>query len=153
MYTGHRPILWEFPTHLSCSCTLLLYHVFFYLIIFFSFIWRNSYKEIAKSMMPVIFNWSVVDLQCYVNFCYTTKYSAKHTHTHILFFIFFSLWFIPGHWILFLVLHSRTLLSIHSIHNTLLLLTPNSRFIPSLPSLLATTSLFSMSKSLLLLGR
>ena len=138
MYTGHRPFLWEFPTHISCSCTLLFYHVFFYLIIFFSFIWRNSYKEITKSLMPILFNWSVVDLQWYVNFCYTTKW-LSYTHTYIYIYIFFFyilfIMVIPGHWILFLVLYSRALLSIHSIRNSLLLLAPSSHFIlPHPPS-------------------
>ena len=54
----------------------------------------------------------------------------------------FPLWFVTGYGIQFPVLYSRTLLFIHSIYNSLHLLTPNSQSIPFNPSPLATTSLF-----------
>ena len=58
---------------------------------------------------------------------------------------FFSLLFIIGYWVEFLVLYSRTLLFIHSIYSSLCLLTPNFQSIPPPPhSPLATTSLQSM---------
>jgi len=46
----------------------------------------------------------------------------------LLFVLYFSypLWFITGYWIYFPVLYSRTLLFIHSIYNSLYLLTPKS---------------------------
>ena len=57
-------------------------------------------------------------------------------------------------WCSFHVLHSRTLLSIHSKCDSLQLLTPNPQSIPlPLLSLLPTVSLFSMSVSLFLFYR
>ena len=50
-------------------------------------------------------------------------------------------------------LYSRTSLLIHSKCHSLHLVTPNSQSIPLLPSLLATTSLFSTSMSLFLFCR
>ena len=57
-----------------------------------------------------------------------------YIYTHILFSYSFLLWFITGYWILFPVLHSRTLF-IHSIYNNLCLLIPNSQSIPTHPQL------------------
>ena len=77
-----------------------------------------------------LFYWSIVDLQC-VNFCCTTKwFSYIYIYT---FSYSFPLSFVTGYWILFPVLYSKTLLFIHSIYNSLHLLTPNSQFIPSPP--------------------
>ena len=63
----------------------------------------------------------------------------------------FPLWFIPGYWIQFPVLCSRTILFIHPIYikKSLHLLIPNCYSFPP-PALLATTSLFFMSVSLFL---
>ena len=64
------------------------------------------------------------------------------------------LWFITGYWIEFSVLYSRTLLFVYSLSNSLCLLIPNSQPIPPLcPSLLAITSLFSMSVNQFLFHR
>ena len=46
-------------------------------------------------------------------------------HTHTFFLVLFSVMFISGHWVQFPVLYSRTLLFIHSIYNSLHLLSPN----------------------------
>ena len=84
-----------------------------------------------------IFYWSIVDLQCCVNFyCKAVTqlyicvciyiYIYIYTHTHIFFFIFFPLCYITGYWIYFPVLYSRTLLFIYSTCNSSHLLTPNS---------------------------
>ena len=64
------------------------------------------------------FYWSIVDLQHCVNFCCTAKW-LSYTYIHILFLYSFPLRLIPGCWILFPMLFSRTLLFIHPICNTL----------------------------------
>ena len=62
------------------------------------------------------FYWSIVYLQCCVNFFYT----AKLIQLYIYICIYpFPLWFITVYWILFPVLYSRTLLFIHPIYNSL----------------------------------
>ena len=73
------------------------------------------------------FYWSIVDLQCYVNF------SCKVIQLHIYVYSFsysFPLWFITGYWIQFPVLYSRTLLFTHPIYNSLHLLITNSQSFP-----------------------
>ena len=73
-------------------------------------------------------------------------------HLYIFSFLYyFPSWSIPGDWIYFLVLYSKTSLLIHSKYNSLHLLTPNSQSIPlPLPFPLETTSLFFMSVSVFL---
>ena len=73
--------------------------------------------------------WSIVQLQCCVNFC-TAKWLS---YIYILFSYSFPLWFITGYWIQFPVLYRRTLLSIHPIYSSLYLLIPNSQPIPPPP--------------------
>lgn len=68
--------------------------------------------------------WSMVDLQHYANFCWTSKW-LSYIHIHS-FSNYLPLWFIRGYCLWFLVLHSRALLSIHSIRNSLHLLTTDS---------------------------
>ena len=83
--------------------------------------------------------------------------SAVHQSDSVYIYTFpysLPLWFITGYWIWFPVLYSRTSLFIHSLYNSLHLLTPNSHSIPPPPpSPLAITSLFSMSVSLFLFYR
>ena len=80
--------------------------------------------------------------------------SVIHVYIHFLKKYSFPLWFIIGYWTQFLVLYSRTLLFLHCIYNRLHLLIPTSHSIPPPnPSLLATTSLFSVSLSLFLFPR
>ena len=70
-----------------------------------------------------------------LEFCCTAKWFS-YKYTHILHFKnSFPLWFIPGDWIEFPVLYSRTLLFIHPRYNSLHLLIPNSQSI--LPLLLS----------------
>ena len=112
-----------------------------------------------------LINWSIVDLQCCVNFFSTVVqqsdsvhryiYIYTHIHTHIYMYISFScsfpLWFITGYWIQFPVLHSRTLLFISPKYTSFHLLIPSSNpSFPHLTSPLATRSLLSMSLRLFL---
>ena len=79
--------------------------------------------------------------------------SVKHICT-FLFKVFLSIMVYHKISKLFSVLHSRTLLLIPSMCNSLGLLTPTSHSIPLLtPSPLVTTSLFSSSRSLFLFCR
>ena len=104
-------------------------------------------------LFPINFYWSMVDLQCCVNFCCTELWFIYiYTHTHS--FLIFSI--MAYHKIEYssLCYTVRTLLFIHSICNSLHLLTPVSHSIPPpKPSLLASTSLFSMSVILFLFHR
>ena len=70
------------------------------------------------------FNWSMVDVQCCVNFCSTAKWFS-YIDVHY-FQYSFPLSFIIGYWIWFPVLCGRTLLFIQSIYKSLHLLAPNS---------------------------
>ena len=67
--------------------------------------------------------------------CQSLLYSkVSQLHTYILFLIYsFPSWFIPGCWIQFPVLYSRTLLFTHRICNSVYLLIPNSQSIPPSP--------------------
>ena len=82
----------------------------------------------------VFLNWSTVDLHCCAHLCHTAKW-LSFTHIYILFKYSFPLWLIPGDWIQFPVLHSRTLPFIHSKCNSLHLPTPNSHSITLPPCL------------------
>ena len=68
-------------------------------------------------------NWSIADLQCWVNYWYTAK---QFSYTHIHTFIFFSIMVYHKIWRWSSALYSRTLLLIHSIYKWLRLLTPAS---------------------------
>ena len=79
------------------------------------------------------FYWSIINLQCF-NFSYRAKW-LNYSYVCI-FLVFFSIMVYPGYWIWLHVLYSMTFLFIHSIYNSLYLLTPNfqSTFLqPSLP--------------------
>ena len=79
------------------------------------------------------------------------QHSDSVIHIYTFFFIFFSIMVYPRILNIVPCATSRTLLFIHSMCNSLHLLTPNSQSIPPPhPSPLATTSLFSMSVSLTL---
>ena len=106
-------------------------------------------KSLSSKWLFYCFHLSIVDLQCCVNFCSTAKWlSYTYIYTYS-----FLLWFITGYWTQFPVLYNRTLLFIHPIYNNLHLLISNSQlFPPPTPSCLASTSLFSMSESVSVLG-
>ena len=91
--------------------------------------WINFYLDCPFVFFFNLFYWSIVDLQCCANFCCTAEWFS-YTCTYILFHILFPLWLTLGYRIQFPVLYSRTLLFIHSIYNSLHLLTPNSQSIP-----------------------
>ena len=74
------------------------------------------------------FNWSIVDLQCCASFwCTAEWFSYIYSFSYS-----FPLWFITGHWIQFLVLHSRTL-SIHLAYISLHVLIPNMLYYKQCP--------------------
>ena len=113
-------------------------------------------------------NWSIVYFQCCIISGIQQSdadiYIYIHTHTYTLLKIFFQythsfknsfiVCFITGYWMWFPMLHNRTLLFIHSMYNSLYLLTPNSQSSPPPPpSPLAATSVSFMSVSLLLFSR
>ena len=79
----------------------------------------------------------------------TVQQSDSVIHIYTFFLLFFSVMVYPR------ILNRVPLLSIHSLYNSLHLLTPNSHSIPPPPPppTLATTSLFSMSVSRFLLPR
>ena len=94
-------------------------------------------SDIMIIFIVYFFLWSIVDLQCFINF-YCAAKQLSYTHICILFFFFFldyfPLCFIPGYWIYFFVLYSRTLLFIHSLYSFFLLIL-NSQSIPLSPAL------------------
>ena len=87
-----------------------------------------------------IFNWSIFDLQCSANFCFTAKWFSYKIY--MLFFILFSIMLITGYWIQYPVLYVRALF-IHSKCNRLYLPTPVSQPI-HLPHLLPLPKVFSL---------
>ena len=62
--------------------------------------WQADSQPLHHQGSPFFdfFYWSLVDLQCCINFCCTAKWFS-YTHIHILFYVFFPLWFISGYWI------------------------------------------------------
>ena len=73
----------------------------------------------------LFFNWSLVNLQCYVSLKCTAEWFS-YTHIYILFQIFFSIICITRYWILFTVLYSKTLLLTYFIYSSVYMLIPNS---------------------------
>ena len=94
---------------------------------------RQSLNHWTTREVPVcfcLFNWSIVDLQCCVNFYCTAKwFSYVHSFSYA-----FPSWFITDYWIQFPVLCSRTLWFIHSIYNSLHLLIPDSQSFSPTPN-------------------
>ena len=90
---------------------------------------QHSHNQVRKTEVQTsyfLFFKSIVDLQCFFNFCYTAK-SSNHTQ--------------------FSVLYRRVTLSIHAKYNTLHPKTPNCPSIPLPPpfSPLGTSSLGSLA--------
>ena len=105
---------------------------------FFAWYWTNYFISIF---------WSVVDLQCCVNFCYTAKWFG-YTHIYT-FFIFFSIMVYPRILNIVPMLYIRTLLFFHSIRNSLHPPNPHLRCIPLPPRLLLSNhkSILHVSES------
>ena len=89
---------------------------------------RNSWAYYFSNL----FDWSIVDLQCCINF-YTTQWSDSVVHLYSYSLSYsFSLWSIAGYWLELPRLCSRTLLFLHSFCNSFHLLISNSH--SSLPN-------------------
>ena len=99
-------------------------------------------KDIIRSIIHYIsqhpcFFVSLIKYSWFIAVCSFLVYSKvihTHTQTHIYMSSFsysFPLWFITWYWIYFTGLYSRTLLFMYFIYNSLYLLIPNSKFIPS----------------------
>ena len=105
------PLLQSFLTNYSSN----IHHILFFLLIF-----KSKYR------FKILYQFLLYSKVIWLFYIYVCVYT---------FFLYsFPLWFISGYWILFPVLYSRTLMFIHSICNSLHLLTPNSPSIPP-PSL------------------
>ena len=59
--------------------------------------------------------WFTVLYQFLLYSSHSDMHIYRYTHTHILFLYYFLSWPIPGDWVKFPVLYSRTLLLIHSV--------------------------------------
>ena len=135
---------WDFPgksTGVGCYCLLLAWGKL-------GLNWRipssphictigyDQSDQAALFFLLVLFYWCKVNLQCFVNFCYTTKW---FNYICTFFFIFFSIMVYPRILNIAPCVYSRALLFIHPLYNSLYLLTTNSN--PSLPHpSLATTN-------------
>ena len=109
----------------------------------------------SPSISLLFLNWSILDLQCCVNFfCTANQFSYTHTHTYV-YICSFPLWFNLSQ----ASEYNSLCWTVGpcpyiSICNNLHLLTPNSHSIPPpLPAPLVTTGRFSVSVSLFLLCR
>ena len=116
--------VWYLP-HLSiCLC-----------IVFLPLLECKHYESRIKNFFPLFiilslvsshfiylknFNWTIVELQCCVNYCCTVKW-LSYTHIYILFHIFFQ-YGLSQNIEYSSLCYSRTLLFIHSIYNSLHLL-------------------------------
>ena len=115
---------------------------------FYSSLLPMPYSYLPDVFFCFYFCFSIVDLQRFVAFYYTAKWFG-YTDTCIPFrVVFFPLWFITVFWISFPALYSR-IFFIHSLYNSLHLLTPNFESTSSPP--LASTNLFSVSESVSIL--
>ena len=136
-----------FPPHHEPYLPACLYAWYFSLdarhcelLVYLWALFREKIKLLGNSLifskLPCIFiyfifHWSLVELQCFVNYCCAAKWlSYSHIHS---FSYSPPLWFIIGYWIQFPVPSRRTLLLTVSIYNSLHLLTPNSYSYPLPP--------------------
>lgn len=111
---------WSQNTYLSVHSTSLQRFLpftccLFWPLIFLPLFWFHAVIDIFGNINNLygfchsfFFKWSVVDLQCCVNF-YCTAEWFSYTYAYILFSCSFPSWSIIGYEIEFPVLHSRTL--------------------------------------------
>ena len=119
-----------FPPHHESYLPACLYAWYFSLdarhcelLVYLWALFREKIKLLGNSLifskLPCIFiyfifHWSLVELQCFVNYCCAAPwFSYTHIPTHIYSFSYFPFWFITWYWVQFPVLHSRTLVFIH----------------------------------------
>ena len=96
------------------------------------------------------FNWSTVDLQCYVSFRCTAKWIA-YTYTYIRSFLdSFPILVTTEYWVEFPVVYSRFLSVVYFINSSVYMSIPISQFIPPPFSPLVTIRLLSISVTLFL---
>ena len=114
----HRRVLLGYKNEPKDQGIMLTEKTQFQMVIY----WMISLTQQFWNDKFFLFYWSTVDLQHYVNFCWA---AVTYLYTYI-FSYSFPLWFITWSWMQLLMLYSRILLFIHSIHNSLQLLIPNS---------------------------
>ena len=123
--------LFFFLVRFILSLGFLFFNNFSYLVLWFV-LFHSLISHSSKVFFLIC--WSILDLQCCINFCYTAKWFS-YTYIHILFHILFYCGVsqhIEYSFLCYMV--GSTLLFIHSMCNSLHLLIPNSQSIPLLPT-------------------